>query len=92
MKNRSRTDITAQILEMVEEKGSLTKTQIMYVAYVSYSQLIDYLALLEHHELLRVDDGGKYSITKKGQSFRAALKEVQKVLSVKKPIVLAAKA
>ena len=43
MKYRSRTDITAQILEAAN--GGVTKTKIMYKAFLSYAQLKEYLTV-----------------------------------------------
>ena len=41
MKNRSRTEIAANILESAN--GGATKTKIMYKSFLSYSQLKEYL-------------------------------------------------
>ena len=43
MKYRSRTDIVALILEAT--KDGAAKTKIMYKAFLSYSQLKDYLSI-----------------------------------------------
>ena len=65
MKYRSRTEITTEILEAAKER--LTKTQIMYKAYLSYSQLKEYLALLSENELLSYDKAERvYRTTEKG--------------------------
>jgi predicted transcriptional regulator len=44
MKNRSKTDIIASILEVIKEGGS-KRGKIMYGAYLSYTQLNEYLSL-----------------------------------------------
>ncbi|MBV9667077.1 MAG: hypothetical protein JO327_02995, partial [Nitrososphaeraceae archaeon] len=43
MKNRSRTEIIASILQVISKRGS-TRTKIMYGAFLSYTQLNDYLS------------------------------------------------
>ena len=40
MKNRSRTEIVSNILEAAN--GGVTKTKIMYKAFLSYNQLKEY--------------------------------------------------
>jgi predicted transcriptional regulator len=55
MKYRSRTDITAQILEAAN--GGVTKTKIMYKAFLSYAQLKEYLAVLIENGLLEYVEG-----------------------------------
>ena len=68
MKYRSRTDITAQILEAAI--GGVTKTKIMYRAYLSYAQLKEYLSVLVENELIHYVDGDKtYKTTDKGKNF-----------------------
>ena len=65
MKYRSRTEITTEILEAAKER--LTKTQIMYKAYLSYSQLKEYLALLTENQLLSYEQAERvYRTTEKG--------------------------
>jgi predicted transcriptional regulator len=68
MKYRSRTDITAQILEAAN--GSATKTKIMYKAFLSYAQLKEYLAVLIENGLLQYIEGEQmYKTTEKGNRF-----------------------
>ena len=43
MKNRSRTEIVAMILDSAN--GGATKTKIMYSAFLSFDQLTEYLSL-----------------------------------------------
>ena len=42
MKNRGRTEMLAAMLEVA--KGKVTKTKIMYFAFLSYNQLKEYLS------------------------------------------------
>jgi predicted transcriptional regulator len=68
MKYRSRTDITAQILEAAN--GGVTKTKIMYKAFLSYAQLKEYLAVLIENGLLEYIEGEQiYRTTEKGNRF-----------------------
>jgi predicted transcriptional regulator len=68
MKYRSRTDITAQILEAAN--GSATKTKIMYKAFLSYAQLKEYLTVLIENGLLQYIEGEQmYKTTEKGNRF-----------------------
>jgi predicted transcriptional regulator len=69
MTYRSRTDITAQILEAANG-GGVTQTKIIYKALVSYDQLKDYLMILIQHGLLRHDqDTRTFKTTEKGLKF-----------------------
>jgi predicted transcriptional regulator len=68
MKYRSRTDITAQILEAAN--GGATKTKIMYKAFLSYAQLKEYLTVLIENGLLEYIEGEQiYRTTEKGNRF-----------------------
>jgi len=68
VKYRSRTDITAQILEAAN--GGVTKTKIMYKAFLSYAQLKEYLTVLVENGLLEYIEGDQvYKTTDKGNRF-----------------------
>jgi len=68
MKYRSRTDITAQILQAAN--GGDTKTKIMYKAFLSYAQLKKYLTVLVQNGLLEYHEGVQaYKTTDKGNRF-----------------------
>ena len=68
MKYRSRTDITAQILEAAN--GGVTKTKIMYKAFLSYAQLKEYLTVMIENGLLEYIEGEQiYRTTEKGNRF-----------------------
>jgi predicted transcriptional regulator len=70
LKNRSKTDIVGLILE-VANVGGATKTKIMYKAFLSYSQLKEYLAMLMENSLLEFEEEKDYSTEqrKKGYVF-----------------------
>ena len=68
MKYRSRTDITAQILEVALE--GVTKTKIMYGAYLSYQQLNGYISMLLQNGLLEhIPEERTFVTTQKGREF-----------------------
>lgn len=75
MKNRSRLEIAAKILD-VAQFGAI-KTRIMYDCFLSFPQLRDYLELLEENGALDyVRDERKYYTTKVGMSFLRGYKEI----------------
>ncbi|HEX6280773.1 MAG TPA: winged helix-turn-helix domain-containing protein [Nitrososphaera sp.] len=53
MRYRSRTDIISEILDAAN--GGATKTKIMYQAFISYSQMKEYLRVLTENNLLNYD-------------------------------------
>lgn len=68
MKYRSRTDITGQILEAAN--GGVTKTKIMYKAFLSYAQLKEYLSVLIANGLVEyIEVEQIYKTTDKGNRF-----------------------
>ncbi|HEU5460662.1 MAG TPA: winged helix-turn-helix domain-containing protein [Nitrososphaeraceae archaeon] len=65
MKYRSRTEIVGNILDAAN--GGATKTKIMYIAFLSYGQLKEYLSLLIENNLIEYLDGTKtFKTTEKG--------------------------
>jgi predicted transcriptional regulator len=68
LKYRSRTDIIAQILEVALE--GVTKTRIMYGAYLSYQQLEEYVGVLVQNGLLEhIPEERTFVTTLKGREF-----------------------
>ena len=68
MKNRSRPDIIAIILQIAE--GGSRKTKIMYEAFLSFPQLKEYLELLTDNGLLELEEEEKtFYTTEKGRKF-----------------------
>ena len=68
MKYRSRTEITNMMLDSA--RGGATKTRIMYKSYLSYSQLVEYLAYLKQNKLIALVEGTElYRPTEKGLKF-----------------------
>ena len=82
MKYRSRTDIVAMILQSAH--NGVTKTKIMYKAYLSYTQLKEYLSLLEESGMIVYEDGTQvYKITEKGRKFLKLSIEIDDMVSSK---------
>ena len=68
MKHRSRTEITAMILEAAN--GGATKTKIMYNVYLTYNQLKDYLSVMIESNLIEYLEGTRtFKTTEKGLNF-----------------------
>ena len=65
MGNRSRTEIVGNILDAAN--GGATKTKIMYTAFLSYTQLKEYLSILIENNLIEYLDGTQtFKTTEKG--------------------------
>ena len=80
MGNRSRTEIVDSILDATKGGGT-TKTKIMYIAFLSYNQLNEYLSVLIENNLIEYLDGTKtFKTTEKGLHFLKMNKEIKKLL------------
>jgi len=61
-----------------------TKTKIMYKAYLSYTQLKEYLSLLEQSGMIMYENGSQvYKITEKGRKFLKLSIEIDDMVSSK---------
>jgi predicted transcriptional regulator len=61
--------------------GGITKTKIMYTAFLSYGQLKEYLSLLIENNLLEYLDGTQtYKTTEKGLNFLKMHNEIRELL------------
>jgi predicted transcriptional regulator len=79
MGNRSRTEIVSNILDAAN--GGTTKTKIMYIAFLSYNQLNEYLSLLIENNLIEYLDGTKiFKTTEKGLFFLKIHNEIGELL------------
>ena len=79
MGNRSRTEIVSNILEAAN--GGVTKTKIMYKAYLSYNQLREYLTILIENNLIEYLDGdNKFKTTEKGLNLLKMHNEMAQLL------------
>ncbi len=80
MKYRSRTEIAATILETV--RCGTTKTKIMYKAYLSYTQIKEYLKFLQDKGLMEYEEGSQiFRITEKGILFLRAYEEITNLVN-----------
>jgi len=80
MKYRSRTEIAATILETV--RCGTTKTKIMYKAYLSYTQIKEYLKFLQDKGLMEYEQGTQiFRITEKGILFLRAYEEITNLVN-----------
>ncbi len=69
MRYRSRTELISQILEAATGSG-ITKTRLMYKAFLSYQQLKEYLRILIENGLIEYDQPNQlYKTTDKGHKF-----------------------
>ena len=81
MGNRSRTEIVSSILDAAN--GGVTKTKIMYKAYLSYNQLREYLSVLIENNLIEYIDGTQtYKTTEKGLNLLKMHNEMAELLQV----------
>ena len=79
MKYRSRTEIVSNILDAAN--GGTTKTKIMYKAFLSYSQLREYLSVLIENNLLEYLEGThKFKTSEKGLNFLKMHNEIGELL------------
>ena len=79
MGNRSRTEIVGNILDAAN--GGTSKTKIMYTAFLSYSQLNEYLSILIENNLLEYLDGThKFKTTEKGLNLLKIHNEMAELL------------
>ena len=79
MKYRSRTEITAMILDTANMET--TKTKIMYNAYLSYNQLKEYISILIENNLLEYLEGARtFRTTEKGLNFLKMYREMTELL------------
>lgn len=84
MKYRSRTEIVTVILDSV--RSGATKTKIMYKAYLSYSQLTEYMKIVQANHVLAYDRSRRlYSTTKKGIKSLNACGEINDLMSKANP-------
>ena len=79
MGNRSRTEIVSSILDAAN--GGTTKTKIMYIAFISYNQLNEYLSILIENNLIEYLDGtNTFKTTEKGLNYLKMHNEMAELL------------
>jgi len=70
LKQRSNIEIMSEILDAANGRSGAGKTKIMYKAFLSYSQLKEYLPVLTERGLLSFDtDTQTFRTSKKGLKF-----------------------
>ena len=80
---RTRTEIAAQILQAANGHDEITKTKIMYKAFLTYAQLQEYLAILIQNGLLEYLDRTKsYKTTEKGLRFLKIYEKMEEELTM----------
>ena len=79
---RSRTEIVCNILEAAN--GGISKTKIMYTAFLSYAQLKEYLTILVDNNLIEYNDGTQtFKTTEKGLNYLKMHNEISELLPIK---------
>ena len=86
MKNRSRSEIIASILEVVNGGGA-TKTRILYGSFLSCTQLGEYLAFLLKNDLISYHQKTKhtppsFTITEKGTHFLRIHSQINEMITI----------
>jgi predicted transcriptional regulator len=82
IKNRSRTDIIAQIVQSAQA-GSITKIKMMYKTFLSHTQLKEYLVILIENALLDYNQIDRtYKATEKGLRFLKIYEKMSDIVSV----------
>lgn len=70
MKNRSKIEIIADMLECIMNDGTLPSSKLMLKAFLTYKQSKEYLPFLLQTELIKYDDKGRtLRINSKGLHF-----------------------
>ena len=79
MKYRSSTEIIDSMLRSI--RSGATKTHIMYRAYMSYSQLKEYLKLMEERQLIKYEPESQlYILTEKGLKFMNVYEKINELV------------
>lgn len=80
-------EIAAKVLEIAQK--SVIKTTIMYGAFLSFTQLREYLDFLIENELLEhIPEKNLYRTTDKGKRFLNSYQELEHMMYPKKSKVL----
>ena len=80
MGNRSRTELVGSILDAAN--GGATKTKIMYIAFLSFNQLKEYLSILIENNLIEYLDGTKtFKTTEKGLNYLKMNNQIEELLT-----------
>jgi predicted transcriptional regulator len=82
MKYRDKFEIIVSILESANTIGGVKKTKLMYEAFLSYSQLNEYLSLLVENGLIEIIRR-TYKTTEKGLAFLHIYNQIRQLIAVK---------
>jgi predicted transcriptional regulator len=83
MKYRSRTDIISMILQSAMHGA--TKTRLMYGAYLSYSQVQEYIHFTMERQLISFEEESQqYKLTEQGLRFLRIYDEISDIVSLNK--------
>ncbi len=87
MRNRDRTEITRQILDITNGTAeNITKTKLMYSTFLTYRQIKEYLTLLTEKELLNYDSLTQtYKTTEKGKKLLQFCNELEDIMREPQP-------
>jgi predicted transcriptional regulator len=81
MRYRSRIEIISKVLDAANGGGA-TRTKIMYRAYLSYTQMKEYVELLTERGLLSYDlDRQTFRTTEKGLRFLQAYNQISDMIN-----------
>ena len=84
MRYRDRIDIISQILEAAN--GGITKTKVMYKAFLSYTQMNENLTALIEKDLLRYDENTRiFRTTEKGLRFLDIYNRISAMIKEEQP-------
>ena len=84
MQNRSKPEITAMMLESA--RMGATKTKMMYNAYLSHTQVQEYMKFLQKSDLLTYEkDTQLYRPTEKGLKFVNLLNALGEIVPLSNP-------
>jgi len=85
MKYRDRTEIITLILASASRMNGVLKTRIMYEAFLSFSQLEEYVEILLRNGLLEHDELRKtYKTTEKGLRLLELCNSINEIVDTKK--------
>ena len=84
MKYRSRNEIVADILSSAKNVEGVTKTRIMYEAFLSFAQLKDYMSTLLENGMLEQISSSKYRITDKGVKMLETYDRLNDIVGIKR--------
>jgi predicted transcriptional regulator len=82
LRNRSRSEIIADILQTLANGGA-KKTKVMYGAFLSFGQVTDYLHYLVDRNLILFDEARRrYLITRRGMELLDAFEGMTNLVDI----------